>query len=306
MLSIVHLRDTVVPLSSATILPLKVSARTWTTNVVPKSLRSKRAVFVLNGSNHMFSKFGIKLLAGAVATAIAGGAMANTSLDATTTGDIFLNIVNTANSTSYLFDTGVSQSGFNNNTNASCASNGTCNFVLSGDANLTGFLSTPGGTFDYSVVSATKNPTTDIDVTGTTTPTASITSFTDNQAQGAIANFIGAANAVAPPNTSTTSTVLPTGSFWGAGGTEGVVSNRIFANAVVPYSDQAAFGTALAFYNIVGSTAATFAGTWNFSGTTDTLSYSAVSAVPLPTPLLLLLSGIGLMGAVSRRVKAAV
>jgi hypothetical protein len=79
------------------------------------------------------------------------------------------------------------------------------------------------------------------------------------------------------------------------------VSTRVFANPNAPYSDEAGLGTALAFYNVQGSTATTFAGTWNFSSATDTLTYSAV---PLPTPLLLLLSGIGLMGAVSRRAKA--
>jgi hypothetical protein len=249
----------------------------------------------------MFSKFGLKVLVGAIATAITGGAMANTSLDATTTGDIFLNIVNTNNNTSYLFDTGVSQSGFNNNTSTTCDSNGVCSFGLSGDANLTSFLSTAGGVFDYSVVSATKNPTTNIDVTGNIIPAATISSFNDNQAQSAISTFLTAANAVVPPNPSATSTVLPMSSEWGAALTEGIVSTRVFATNNPPFADQAALGTALAFYNIQGSTATTFAGTWNFSN--DTLTYSAV---PLPTPLLLLLSGIGLMGAVSRRVKAAV
>ena len=83
--------------------------------------------------------------------------MANTSLDATTTGDLFLNIVDTSNSTSYLFDTGVSQASFNGNTSLVCDSNASCSFNLSGDTNLTGFLN-GNDTYNFSVVSATKNP----------------------------------------------------------------------------------------------------------------------------------------------------
>jgi hypothetical protein len=39
--------------------------------------------------------------------------------------------------------------------------------------------------------------------------------------------------------------------------------------------------------------------------TAGVLTYGSGSAVPLPTPLLLLLSGLGLMGVVARRSKAA-
>jgi hypothetical protein len=72
-------------------------------------------------------------------------------------------------------------------------------------------------------------------------------------------------------------------------------------------SDYAGLGTALAFYStstvnpksatIAGSFSA-FAGTWNFSG--GTLTYTA-APVPLPTPVLLLVSGLGMMGLVARR-----
>jgi hypothetical protein len=249
----------------------------------------------------MFSKFGFKLLVGAAAIAIAGTAAANTTLDATTTGDLFLNIVDPTTNTSYLFDTGVSQSAFNNNTSSVCDSNGSCSFSLSGDTNLTGFLNSKDGDY-FSVVSSTKNPTTNIDITGNTTPGTTISTFNDNQAQGAIGQFLIAANAVT--SSSTSSVVLPTGSYWGAGLSEGSVSNRLFANSQVPYSDQAAVNSSLAFYDISGNSYSTFAGTWSFSSATDTLTYSSVSAVPLPTPVLLLLSGLGLMGAVSRRAKA--
>lgn len=235
--------------------------------------------------------------------AFAGGAaMANTSLN-TTTGDIFLNIVNTNNNTSYLFDTGVSQASFNGN--------GSYSFNLSGDANLTSFLAEAGGVYYYSVVSATKSGTASIvDITGTTSPVSN-SQFKTTSAESPINLFLTNANSVAPPNASTTSTILPSVSqgnlgWWGNSTTEGVVSKNIFNVSTTPYADGAALNTALAFYT-VQTTATAFASTWDFSTSNDSLTYGPQgSAVPLPAPVLLLASALGLMGVVSRRKKTAV
>ena len=249
----------------------------------------------------MVSKYALKLLAGVAATAIAGTAMANTALDAVGTGDLFLNIEDTTNSTSYLYDTGISQAAFN--------SNGNYQIGLAGDSALTGFLN-GSDTFDFSVISATKvgsgpSQVATLDVTGNSDVTPVNTSnANNNQAQSAINLFLGTANQVS--TTSTTSVVLPKGSDWGQGGTEGVVSNKIYAvSQPAPfYGDAGALNSSLSFYDITGTNATQLAGNWTFSTTGDVLSYNG-SPVPLPTPVLLLLSGLGLMGAVSRRAKSA-
>jgi hypothetical protein len=244
------------------------------------------------------SLHGPKLIAGAVALAIAGGALANTSLN-TTTGDVFLNIVNTNNNTSYLFDTGVSQATFNGN--------GSYSFNLSGDANLTSFLAETGGVFYYSVESATKVGTASIVyATGVTSPVSN-SQFKTTTAETAINLFLANANSVT--SSSSTSVLLPTAAqgslgYWGVSTTEGTLSKNIFNNGATPYSDGAALNTALAFY-AVQTTGTAFASTWDFSTTNDSLTYGPQgSAVPLPAPILLLASALGLMGVVSRRKKA--
>ena len=94
---------------------------------------------------------------------------------------------------------------------------------------------------------------------------------------------------------------------------EGVISKQLLNNGVASanntYADDAAIGTALAFYQDAASRSViangvAFAGTWDLTSA-GTLTYGGVSAVPLPTPLLLLLSGLGLMGVVARRSKTA-
>jgi len=232
-----------------------------------------------------------KLVAGAVALAFAGSAMANVSLDGGTTGDLFLNIVDTTNNTSYLFDTGVSFASFNGNSDYS--------FNLSSDSNLTGFLNT-SDSFYYSV-EAGVTAGNSVYATGNVAPSGN-SALKTPAARGAIATFVSQAGTVA--SSSTTSVVL-TGSYaWNQGLNEGVVSKNIFANPYTPYSDQAGLNTPLAFYKVSGATVTTQASTWDFSTATDTLSYGTAAAVPLPAPVLLLASALGLMGVVSRRNKA--
>lgn len=257
----------------------------------------------------MSSNSSFTVLAGFAALALAGTATANTSLDGTTTGDIFLNIVDTTNSTSFLFDTGISQASF---TGASSLTP----FNLASDPNYQAFVKAEGASdvLDYSLVSATKNTT--------STPNSATIYFTSglsvsaqpganiSQAQATVSSFATNANGVT--STTTNSAYLPTASYWGVSTTEGIFATNLTGVAA---GDNAAIGTAMAFYSETSSalhssstlaTLATFAGTWDLTAA-GVLSYTvAGSTVPLPAPLMLLLSGLGLTGLLGRRSKAAV
>src|SRR6202021_655485 len=98
----------------------------------------------------MSLNLGTKVLAGAIAMAIGGAAMAQTNLDATTTGDVFLNIVNNTNQTSFLYDTGISQGTFPSSTSFSVN--------LQSDPNYQAFIAASGSSpLVYSVESGLSN-----------------------------------------------------------------------------------------------------------------------------------------------------
>jgi len=99
----------------------------------------------------MSANFRLKVLAGAIAWHSAARRRSQTRRPtASPTGDLFLNIVDTNNNTSYFFDTGVSQASF--------SGTGSYSFNIASDPNYTAFEAgiAASDTVDYSVLSATK------------------------------------------------------------------------------------------------------------------------------------------------------
>jgi len=243
----------------------------------------------------MSSNPSFTVLAGVAALTLAGTAMANTSLDGTSTGDIFLNIVDTTNSTSFLFDTGISQSSFNGSASLSAI-----NF---GDANWTAFKTAAGtDALNYSLVSATRPSGVTIFFTSQITGLGAISSGNLAQAQTLVSGFTSSSNSVT--SSTTNSANLGSANWWGDPSREGAFATNLTASAS---GDNAAVGTAMAFYSETAAnlksgnaTIATFAGMWNVSGTSLTYTVGSGS-VPLPAPLVLLLSGLGLTGLMGRR-----
>jgi hypothetical protein len=251
-----------------------------------------------------------KGLAGAIALAIGGGAMANTSISTGGTtapaGNIFLNIVDTTQGTSFLFDTGLTSATFNGS--ASYTFN-----TIASDPNYSSFLSSEksGDTIAYSVVGGYVN----------TTSTAATAYFTANaapvaQAGNSISSAVSAIGTFAQnANLITSATTNSNYAIGGSANSGNWQSAEPQVTGQLAVYDGTTVGTALNFYeessvNLRSGTIlaalSQYAGQWDFS-TAGVLTYgSGSTAVPLPAPVLLLLSGLGLMGVVSRRNKAAV
>lgn len=256
----------------------------------------------------MRSKFKFGMVAGAVALAMSAHAFAVTSTGAT--GTIFLSIDDATASTEYLIDTGLNAQTFAGTSSQSFSFNDSnfASFVASVQgANLT--TTTDQVTFSVvggasSIVAPNTTQTRFVDFTSTNTPNPSSTQNV-NSAYTKIGAFLSTLG-----NTSGGSSFVPSSNVngqWFGGG------NSATLDSLLVVSNGGALSSTLAFYQTTetqpasASTLAgvsTFAGTWSLDLSTDTLNYTT-APVPLPAPLLLLLSGLGAMGIVGRRNRTA-
>jgi hypothetical protein len=259
----------------------------------------------------MIRNLGLKALAGAVALALGGNALANTTFNpASADGHLFLNVVDNTKNTSYVYDTGITASSV-------IANSGSFNFSsgsLTSDSNYVAFLASigAGDSIDYSVISTTK-----VGTTGSalfTTSQGSVAKVTGQKVGNAVNAGVGfqqGANNAA--SSSPTSALLDSTNSWvnlsGAATPESVFGTNLFGSGATSGS-QGAIGTAMSFYyetssaltalSNTGTTLAKLAGQWLLAN--DTLTYtSATSEVPLPAGLPLLLSGLAAMGLFGRR-----
>lgn len=269
----------------------------------------------------MRSKTKLGAVVGAVALALSAHAFANTGVGAT--GTIWLSIDDHTTSTEYFFDTGLSAQNFNGSATLAPISfaggNNASNFSSFLSTIQGGNLSTSTDAITYSVIGAASA------VVGTNTTQTRFVDFTSvgapngagtngasstanvNQEYGNINAFLGALG-----NPSGGSSALGTAASsnqWFAGSGSANLDSLLVAN------NGGLLNQALGFYQATGLLPATtnpngglsaFAGSWSLNLATDALNYTvSTSTVPLPAPLLLLLSGLGAMGIVGRRNRAA-
>jgi hypothetical protein len=261
-----------------------------------------------------------KLLAGALAISAAGGASAMSLSDGISgNGSIFLNVVDTTNSTSYAFDTGLHVNSFTGTSSLS--------FTLTSDTNYQAFITAAGSDqLQYNVIGENSNgaalpPDYKVDFTsnaalGTSVGKIGSTSNSQLQAVSALAPFINALNTANAP-TATSVYVQDTGpnandpAYFASSYSLGSGFKIIGGSSGV--SNIYNVGTATNFYELtpngdinVNTTKAlvkTFAGTWDL--VSGVLSFTSTSTVPLPDSLGLLLAGAALMGLIARRGKSS-
>lgn len=251
-----------------------------------------------------------RILAGAVALAAAGSALADMSLAPGTSGDgsIFLNVIDATNQTSFAFDTGLKVNEFNGGVGHDFSS------VLASDPNWATFISgvsgndLSSGAVTYDVVGVNTVQTTNFVLDATSNASAgagpgALGSTSNSQLKGvtAVNSFI---NAVDQTPSSTTDSLFASNATTPAAyaGTKLSLGTQTASNPVT-------VGTTLGFYNWVlngtvtsaKATVSAFAGTWDLTSA-GTFAYTvASSTVPLPPSLMLLLSGIVLTALIARR-----
>lgn len=251
------------------------------------------------------------VLAAAIALAMSGVAMA-TNIDNTTTGDVFINVVDATNNTSFLFDTGETQALFLGHSLPQT-------FDFSADTNYGSFATGEGkgDVIDYSILSAVStsatrsnpNPTATVLFSSNASPVAVVNSNIGNAVTN-IGGFLLNANAVT--SSTLNSALLGPTTTWGQTNYEQTVATNLGVQFTQPGSGVDALagaGSSLAFYKEVSTNTSdgtgnasisTLAGTWSYNNGVAVYS-SAVSTVPLPAPLMLLVSGLVSMGLIGRR-----
>jgi hypothetical protein len=245
----------------------------------------------------MSIKTSLQAVAGVVALAVAGSAFAVTTSDQN--GTIFLTINDTKDNTSFIFDTGVSSTTFTGTSGLQ--------YNLAGDTNYQAFEAsvTDQSFVEYSVLGGfgdgvATNPKFGSLFTASSAPSVTTVGANVKQVYNNLATVLAVGN---PSGGSTFVSAANSGTFgWAAAGYEAGT------NAQYVMNDAGQTGTPLAFYSFatnnpnsqsVTALQKTFAGVWTLAAN-GLLTYS-VSSVPLPAPLILLLSGLGLMGVISRR-----
>ena len=248
----------------------------------------------------MRMKTGMKILAGAIALGLSSAAMAIT--DAGPAGSLVVVLQDTTKGTQFVFDTGLLA-------NADPAAGQSFNLATlaasSGAYSSFTAASTAGDNLIYSVVGVvtpTAGTPISIETTAVSLPPVVAGSNANNAAVqvSQLLSSIGNANSGATFTAAGGASTL----YWATNYEPGFISGTGLG-----VGDSAAVGTALNFYGVTvtnpagtrnGVTVSTLSNTWNLSSA-GVLTYGTVSAVPLPAPVLLLLSGLGLMGVVARR-----
>jgi hypothetical protein len=261
----------------------------------------------------MVVKHGLKVLVGVAALGAAGNVLAQTTT-AGSNGTVVLTIDDVNKETSYQIDTGLSVQNFSSYTTTQ-----TTNIPSGAGSNFATFLSSiaSGDTVEFTVLGGYTNGSAEqVVMTGNKLPNAG-----DSNTDAALSSINSWLLTIANPKGLDSTQSSSQANGWVAGGFQ----VQFNANADVGITTQATgvtstagalptsiVGDSLNFYssfsnetgNAGDSTATKYAGTFEIVDGANgwQLLYNVGSqTVPLPAPLLLLLSGLGLTGLVGRR-----